>query len=309
MFAASPKASVRSDWPAEFDWRAYTRNPRNGDLARMTEAQAVEHYDLHGRREGRVCSEVWNRDTLKALIDPADSILEIGPFFSPAFDKHERRVRYVDVFTTQELRERAQSLEDGAPERIPEIDYVWTGGPLTKLVPERFDAIYSSHNIEHHTCLVSHLQDLAGLLNPGGAVFLVIPDKRYCFDHFLPESTRLDVLGAWADPGYRHSARTVIKQSLFTTHNDIMRHWAGDHGDNPFERLATPALGEQAAAHKPLFQNPQHYVDAHAWHFTPESFRTLIADLHAMRLSPLVPARVYATIYGTTEFFAILTAE
>ena len=303
--APPPRAG---EWPSEFDEAVYTGHLGDIDPRSVCAASVVGHYRRLGRSEGRICSAIGARGDLIGLIEPGASILEIGPCLWPAFDKARHVVKYVDVLTTEDLRRMAAAQEGGAPAQVPEIDYVWAGGSLAELIPETFDAIYSSHNIEHQTCLISHLQDCAKLLNKGGAMFLVVPDKRYCFDHFRPESTLADILAAWMEPSDRHRALRVVQQSFFTTHNDVLRHWAGDHGDNPFEALGSREFGRAVAGLKHLYEN-EGYIDVHAWQFTPDSFRAAVDSLHAMELSPLGVARVYPTIYGTTEFLAILTRD
>lgn len=296
---------LQADWPGEFDVAIYKAS--NPDLAGLNDYDAREHYRRIGRDEGRIASAVATREGLKALIAPQAKVLEIGPASIPAFRPGERDVRYVDVLTTAELRQKAARVRGADPMDVPEIDYVWTGGRLTDLIPERFDAVYSSHNIEHQTALASHLQDLGGLLRPGGAVYLVVPDMRYGLDHFLPASTMAEVLAAELEPTYRHRPLQVTRHAFFSTHNDPVRHWAGDHGPNPFERRLGPALGDLARELRKLYGRAE-YVDAHAWQFTPETFRRLVADLHAGALSPLLPVRVYPTVRNAPEFFAVLTA-
>ena len=298
-----------SRWPLEFDPVVYARHPTNRDLARMNPGQAAEHYRKHGRREGRVCSAVASREQLLSLIAPGARILEIGPFYSPMFDKARCRVSYVDVLNTEQLRARAATVVGGVPETVPEIDYVWTGGPIAELIDERFDVVFSSHNIEHQPCLISHLADLAALLKPGGAVFLFVPDRRYCFDHFLPPTGLTEVLGAWFEPTARHTGEAVVKHWMFLTHNDASRHWAGDHGENPFERPADHALGAWMRSVRDTYRAATDYVDVHAWQFDPESFRGLLQHLHDSGLSELAPVRVYPTVTGALEFYAIIQPD
>jgi SAM-dependent methyltransferase len=291
------------DWPPAFDAQIYRRSHR--DLRVMGERQLIEHYERHGRHEGRVCSAVNGREAMLACIGADARVLEIGPFFSPTFTRPSRDVAYVDAFDSAQLRARAATFEGGRPEAVPDIDYVWTDGPLSELILERFDVVFSSHNIEHQPCLISHLQDLSALLKPGGQVVMFVPDRRYCFDHFLPESTFPDVLGAWMEPRLRRQARNIVKQWFFVTHNDSDRHWQGDHGPDPALTLDAQ-LGERVTALRELYRVTSDYFDVHAWQFTPESFETLVRGLRTMELTSLEPYRVYPTLSGTNEFLAVL---
>ena len=311
MFRRPPAVDARpaSRWPLEFDAAVYARHPTNRDLRDLPPRAAIDHYRQYGQREGRICSAVAGRADLLALIAPGARILEIGPFFTPMFDRARADVSYLDILTTEQLRARAATIPGGVPDRVPDIDYVWTGGPLSALIDERFDVVFSSHNIEHQPCLISHLADLAGLLRPGGAVFLFVPDRRYCFDHFLPPTGLTDVLGAWFEPSARHRGQAVVKHWMLQTHNDPGRHWAGDHGENPLQHLSGHAAGAWMRSVRDAHLAAEDYVDVHAWQFDPDSFRAVLQSLYDYGLSALAPARVYPTVASGVEFYAILQPD
>ena len=141
---------------------------------------------------------------------------------------------------------------------------------------------------------------MARLVGRGGLYFLIIPDKRYCFDHFLRESTIADVLDAYLTQRRLHSARSIIEHRVLTGHNDPLRHWKGDHGSPLLDhKRLVEALAEIEA-------NRGKYVDVHAWQFTPQSFREVTDTLNKLALVPLRPLRVYETPAGRLEFCAVL---
>ena len=168
---------------------------------------------------------------------------------------------------------------------------------------DRFAAIVSSHNIEHQPDLVRHLIMAENLLSPEGRYFLLVPDKRFCFDHFLAETTIADVLTAYSRAARVHDLGHVIEHRAMTTHNDTGRHWAGDHGGPAYE--TNVAMLEYALReHR---DSAGGYVDVHAWKFTPRSFATLTGLLHQIGLTRLRPTVVYNTVRSRNEFCAILT--
>jgi predicted SAM-dependent methyltransferase len=59
-------------------------------------------------------------------------------------------------------------------------------------VYEQFDIAFSSHVIEHTLDFIKHLNQVCDILKNNGHYFLFVPDKRYCFDYFSPESTMPD---------------------------------------------------------------------------------------------------------------------
>ena len=210
--------------PPEFDGAIY-RNA-NPELLQFDESTLDQHYREYGRREGRRCSRIDNRTAFFALVGAEGTVLEIGPLANPSV--RGANVQYFDVLGTEALRAKARASQQN-PDRCPHIDYVSATGDLS-VIDARFDAVVSSHAIEHQPDLVRHLSGVARILKPGGRYFLAAPDKRYCLDHFVAESTIADVLGAYVREARLHDAASIIRHFVGITHNDSYRHWRGDHG-------------------------------------------------------------------------------
>ena len=296
--------TLPAELPPTFEWSIYAG--RNADLAGFDQAGAVNHYNRYGRDEGRISSVIGGRGDFLNLIPAAASLLEIGPFCTPCFTTGTHRVRFLDAFPTQELRQIVGELSWGRPDLVPEIDYVWRGEPYVELIDERFDAVFSSHNIEHQPCLVNYLEDIASVLAPGRRLFLIIPDRRYCFDHYLSESTIADVLDAFIERRRRHSARSVLEHRLMLTHNEAAAHWAGDHGPDPRRRAPDTEIIGRIADNIKTLRNYDTYIDTHAWQFVPDSFAQIIGTLNAAGLTRFEVERVYPTLWSSNEFYAVL---
>lgn len=296
-------------FPAEFDEAIYLGHPANSDLRILRAGEAKPHYRRYGQGAGRICSEIASRDRFLSLVPRNAALLEIGPFCTPCFRRDTHDVRYLDVRTTEELREWARTLSWAVPDKVPDIDYVWQGEPYRTLTSDRFTALFSSHNIEHQPCLVTHLNEAASLLRSGGKFFLNIPDKRYCFDHFRPETTIADVLDAYLASPTRHVPRSVLGNRLLMTHNDKVAHWRGEHGDDPRGRTINAAYLRTVRETLGILQRNSEYIDCHAWQFTPDSFRHLMGILYAAELIPFQIERLYPTLRNTNEFYAILCLD
>jgi hypothetical protein len=291
--------------PPEYDHAIYTA--RNPDLAGMDETAALSHYAAFGHREGRTCSVVASRAAFLALVPADEPLLEIGPYTLPAFRRPQHQVDYLDAFTTEELRAKAAATMPGGAGGVPEIDYVWRGEPYADLVGRRYRAVFSAHNVEHQPDLIGHLRGLDGVLLPGRRVFFAIPDRRYCFDHYLPSTTFADAFGAFYERRRTHTAKSVFEHRMLTTHNDAARHWRGDHGEPPLARPVTPELVAVVAETMGRIEAATGYLDTHAWQFTPDSFRALIAVLSAAGVVPFGVERVYRTVRDSKEFYAVLS--
>jgi SAM-dependent methyltransferase len=203
----------------------------------------------------------------------------------------------------QEGSDRSRNSNWLPAHNAPEIDFVSETSDLTR-VNATFDVIFSSHCIEHQPDLVKHLSEVAALLKPGGAYLLIIPDKRYIFDHYVPESTIADVLEAHRERRRIHRLASVIEHRALVTHNDPVRHWKGDHGKSRADGrvdVIQAAIGEYD-------RSEGKYIDVHAWQFTLRGFRVIAQQLHDLGLTTLSPTRVWGTPRPNMEFCAVLSA-
>jgi len=269
----------------------------------MSVEQAARHYEEFGRNEGRRSHCLADRIQFCALA-PFHT-LEIGPFAFPCL--RGERIQYADIYSTEKLRAIAES-SGFDQSKVPDIDFVVAPTDLSSVVGS-FEGVFSSHVVEHQPDLVGHLQQVSRLLGDGGVYLLAVPDHRYCFDHYKPLSTIEEILGAHLEGHKWHSARSVIQRLTLLTHNDPVRHWAGDHGicgDNPnYHGLDRRALLQRAIhEYESVDGKPP---NEHSWFFTPESFRSIMDDLSSLDLTDLRLERLYPTMWNAIEFWVILT--
>lgn len=247
------------------------------------------------------------------LVNKEDSILEIGPYFNPQFKGS--KVKYFDILTTQDLHNQllssSVSTEVGYdsliemaredPSRIPNIDYYNPSGDMSG-IQEKFSAIFSSHNIEHQIDLIDHIKQVENLLADGGKFYLIIPDKRFCFDHFIPETQLSDVIGNhFENFKTRHPLRSILAMECETTHNDPRLHWNNNDGI---------AKGIELECYKKALENFEkmngEYINAHRWRFTPDQFEFIINKLNDLNYINLKIEKIYYTKRNTFHFYAIL---
>jgi SAM-dependent methyltransferase len=285
--------------PDEFEAKTY--RSLHPDLAQMSDAELRDHYENCGREEGRTANGLRDRNDFAELIPKSATVLEIGPFCNPLL--RGPNVSYFDVFSQEDLVKRAR-LFGFDPAGIPHIDYISSTGELS-IANRCFDVVISSHCLEHQPDIVGHLQAVGEILRPGGAYFLLVPDKRYCFDHFINLSNLAQVIAAHHERRKVHTLCSVIEHRALFTHNDSVRHWQGDHGaivDNFVEHQIQVALQEFGEA-------KGKNIDVHAWYFTPDSACAIVSALQNMSLSRFGVHRVYPTRYGANEFWMILMSD
>ena len=279
-------------FPPELDIAFYRRQyPR---LALYSDAGLRRHYEEHGRAEGRQASPAALREGFVAQFEKVRPLLEIGPFDRPMVTGEG--VSYFDVLDQEGLIERAGRLGRNG------IDFVSPTGDLS-IVDQSFAAACSAHCLEHQPDMIAHLKQVGRVLQDGGNYFLVLPDKRYCFDHFIPETTIADIIEAHEEKRTVHTLANVVKHVAETTHNDTPRHWAGDHADPGFEVSIRWRINR---ALKTFRAHDGSYIDVHAWRFSPATFRSLMNILSATKRIPFQVSRVYDTPRPQVEFMAIL---
>lgn len=221
-----------------------------------------------------------------SMLDPRGRGLEIGAGYSPAFPKAGGyRVETVDHLATEELRRKYRELGQD-PDRIEEVDYVWRGEPLHDLVPHRaaYDFVFASNVIEHIPDIIGFLNSCDRLLQDAGVVVLAVPDKRYCTDVFRPISSTGDVIQAHLDGRRRHPPGKVFDSTAYAARKNGAEGWTRAH---PGRVAMVPEALRHARSEYQAALVTEEYRDAHGWVFVPSSFRLVLADLHALGLTPM----------------------
>lgn len=281
-----------------FDINYYTS--RHADLRQFTEAQAVNHYCTYGYFEGRMASALSERLALTEKCKSEERVLEIGPFCSPMLKG--TNVKYFDVLDKEALIKRAKQIGLDTVNAV-DIDYVSDSGDLS-IINDKFDAVISSHCIEHQPDLIKHLQQVSALLTENGSYFLIIPDKRFCFDYPLGATNIGEIIEAYLKGEKKHTARSIIEHmGGLHTHNNSALHWKGDHGEVDLADFVSRTRKATS-----VYENSiNKYVDVHAWKFTPVSFLINLVALEKLGYHEFSTLQIFGTPRPSIEFTAILS--
>jgi len=285
--------------PPLVEFESYKKN--HPDLKHLSDAELLSYYNTIGVVLGHTPNQLRSRQDFVNIIPAAATIL--GPFTSPLM-RHRQNIKYCDTLSTNQLKQRAQKLglSNTLITSIPSIDYVLDGSDLSS-IPDVFDAIISSHNLEHQPNLILHLQQIKTKLNPSGKYMVLIPDKRYCFDAQLPTSSVAEILDAFFRKATHHSLSSIIEHRALTTHNDAIKHW--QNIDSSIE-IDTSVVNKAIEEYLESI-NLNTYIDVHAWQFTPETFQEIINTLNKLNLIDLKIEMLYPTRRHQNEFWAILS--
>ncbi|MDQ2101842.1 class I SAM-dependent methyltransferase [Azospirillum isscasi] len=213
--------------------------------------------------------------TIRSMINTNGYGLEIGASYNPVLPKKDGyNVHIADYAGHAYLRE----LHSSSSDNIEDVDYITHGGPVSAAVGEVncFDYIVASHMIEHCTDFIGFLKDCETLLKPDGALVLVVPDKRNCFDVFQSLSSVGEMLDIHLKQPKKHESGK---------HFDHMAYAAGRNGHIVWPHGCPVDLGfihtlPEAISAFHQAEASDEYRDCHSWRFTPSSFRLVINDLH-----------------------------
>lgn len=155
--------------------------------------------------------EIFHRQIMR----DGTPVLEIGPFCNPFLTGNN--VSYFEIMSPNEIECICLESKRTIHEIPKHIDYISPVGDLA-IIDKKFDKIFSSHMIEHTTDLVKHLRDIETILTERGEYYIIIPDKRYCFDYFKAETTLGDVLEAYYNKEKFQPLRVLINSICLNTH-------------------------------------------------------------------------------------------
>ena len=212
--------------------------------------------------------------------DKSRSIIEIGPSFAPIAPKQKGWKSWIVDHLPREGLIEKYTGHDSRIGQIEPVDTVWEGGFLHDAIPARmhgsFDLLIASHVIEHMPDPIAFFQSAATLLTSDGRVSLAIPDKRYCFDFYKPLTMTGDLLSAHASGSVKHDPRTMFNHLAYAVKSKGQIIW-GQAPVGPFEFAHD--LNIALSMFRDLVGQDYDYIDAHAWHFTPSSFKLLMLEL------------------------------
>lgn len=314
--------------PPEFDLDYYKDS--YPELKFLPEEILAEHCKRFAVEQGHSTCNYDRREYLQALLqNTIDSYnlkaLEISPWDNP-FLKGEQ-VKYFGVEDSEALQKSADKSYRNFNHVPKKIDFINPTGDLG-IIDEKFDIVFSAHVIEHCPDVIEHFRSVGRILNKGGLYILIVPDKRYCFDHYNSESTVAEVIDAFINERKIPRLADIISHGYTRTHNNPRLHWLGEHGkrygyrNTPLEPDANIEISDEyffddgnginrekflrmIEKYSDALQKGE-YISAHNWRFTPDSFGYIVKLLNALEFIDLSLYRLCHTIWGRTEFITML---
>lgn len=233
--------------------------------------------------------------------------IEIGPSHNPIAPKKDGySVQIIDHASREQLIEKYKNHNLNL-DNIEEVDFVWQGQPYTELTgkSKHYDWIIASHLIEHTPDLIGFLKECDTILKDDGIISLVVPDKRYCFDHYRPVTGISRIIDNHLLKKEIHSAGTVAEYFLNVVSKGGNIAWhPGATGEFSFVHSL-----DQAVQGMDAVINHNKYLDVHAWCFVPHSFRLMVHDLFCFGLIPFQEVEFFPTATEGCEFYVTLSRK
>ena len=223
--------------------------------------------------------------------------LEIGPLDRPMVTRDMGPIEYVDRAGRDELVHTYDATGAVNPQRIVDVDHVWSEQRLVECVGggRVYDYLLASHVIEHVPDLFGWLQEIGEVLVDGGLAVFVVPDRRYTFDVKRRTSGEAEFLDAYVRGLRRPDARQIF-DCFF--HQELLDRAPASETERTLSARHLLEVCRRAQAGE--------YVDAHCWVFTP---RSLLAALDLASRLLLLPFEIVALLPprpGEIDFLLVL---
>lgn len=239
-------------------------------------------------------------DFLRNLVDPSGVGLEIGPSYHPVFPKKIfSNVKSLDLLSKEKLKAKYACDEKVNLDNIEDVDFIWQGEAYVDLVGEdRFDWIFASHVIEHVPDFISFINDISKILKENGSLVLVVPDRRYTFDTYRPQSGLSSIIDA-------HSLRRTEPSLGMKVENNFFCCTLNDDTSKVKKFLRPRKPHANIKNTLDYINGFEGDMDVHAWGFTPNHFRLLIESLFQGNFIELREKYFYDTV--NDEFYIVLS--
>ncbi len=230
------------------------------------------------------------------------SVLEIGAYAMPTVLPSECELRVLDYYDTQQLRDSAQKAGIN-PDKVVPVDYCCRDDNYSAVVPRTFDLVIANHVWEHTDRSIVWLQTVRALLREDGLLLLVLPDKKYSFDKYRPDTPFTHLLFEYLAPDLclkgLHALETAMLYDMqyIGRTNDLAHKLNIDH-------LRRSLQDRHPGIHTHIFQG-----ETFERAIVKPILYTRLADFHLREITVYRPFGEFAVVLGVGAREPDMTAE
>lgn len=145
--------------------------------------------------------------------------LEIGSLHKPL--PLDACVIHVDRFSTEELKCNYAKDKNISIDQIRQVQVAWKDGVYPFFDNNAFDFVVNSHVLEHVCNPGRQIMEWLRVIRPGGVLYMIVPDKNYCFDRKRQVTPIQHLLQEFKDN---------ISEVSIDHYYDYMINTSGEHG-------------------------------------------------------------------------------
>lgn len=145
--------------------------------------------------------------------------LEIGALYKPL--PLDACVIHLDRFSTKELKRSYANDKNVPNSQIRQVQVVWKNSYYPFFDDEAFDFVVNSHVLEHVCNPGRQIQEWLRIVKPGGVLYMIIPDKNFCFDRKRVTTSVEHLMQEFEDD---------IGEVTLDHYRDYMVNTSGEHG-------------------------------------------------------------------------------
>ncbi len=214
--------------------------------------------------------------------------IELGPSRHPVAPKREGfNVHVIDHLDNDGLKVKLRNSgsSEAEIENVEAVDFVWNGESYADLIGARhqYDWVIASHVIEHVPDLAGFLQNCSEVLKDDGVLSLVVPDKRFCFDHFRPLSSLGSAIDAHLEGRVQSTPGTIYDGHINCSSLNGELTWGQGNG----KQLEFGISGEDPGTVDEVARRIGPTFETHCWCWVPSSFELMVKDLNRLGYTDL----------------------
>jgi len=208
---------------------------------------------------------------IQRMLLPHMRILELDPIKEPLCNRSY--FPHADSFFTTPFADRKVG---GSFSEVPDVS-------LFSNLPHKYDMILvPAHSLHAQPCLLGFLEALEDHLITGGKTWIQCRDRRYSYDYFCQPTRLPQVL-------VRTQGLEAVEAKFYHTHDDPLRHWAGDHGE--------VHVGSRRA------ESPH---PASPWVLEPRTLAHLLEELHLLGKLPTLALEDVSDTPENEQLFCVV---